>query len=85
MTAPMEALAALLGGDLAAVRSSPPLMAVLGTLAGVLLLVIVFMLRALSRSSRRDAVLLVGPCGAGKTALFSLVRSRAPQLCVGRA
>jgi hypothetical protein len=86
MAPPLEALAALLGGDVAALRSSPVLAAGLGALLLVALLLVVYAARVLLRSARRDAVLLVGPCGAGKTALFSLVRLRLRlRLCAATA
>ena len=70
---PLAPLAALLSGDAAALRAAPAAAAALVLVA----LALAFLLaRLLLPGRRRDAVLLVGPCGAGKTALFSLVRGQ---------
>jgi hypothetical protein len=76
MAAPEEALAALLRRDWAALAASPLLAAAAAALVAATLLLAFLLWRLLSRSRGRDAVLLLGPCGAGKTALFSLVRRR---------
>ena len=65
MSAPAAALAALGRGDAAAVAA----------LLAFTLLVAALLSWALAPRARRDAVLLLGPCGAGKTALFGRVRA----------
>ena len=65
MSAPAAALAALGRGDAAAVAA----------LLAFTLLVAALLSWALAPRARRDAVLLLGPCGAGKTALFFRVRA----------
>jgi hypothetical protein len=66
-------LDALLRGDAAALLASPALAAAAAALVLLTLLVAALLARAL-RGARRDAVLLLGTCGAGKTALFSQAR-----------
>lgn len=75
--AALSALSALSGGDFGALRSSPLLAAALLLLS--LLLAALLARCLLAPGPRRDAALLLGPCGAGKTALFGRVRpSKAP-------
>jgi ABC-type lipopolysaccharide export system ATPase subunit len=64
MPTPGEALAALGRGDAGAVA----------LLVAFTLLVAVLLAQLVMQRIRRDAVLLLGPCGAGKTALFFRVR-----------
>ena len=59
------AMAALARGDVAAVAA----------LTLFTLLLAVLLARVLLQRARRNAVLLLGPCGVGKTALFGRVRS----------
>jgi hypothetical protein len=70
MSTPAAALAALAKGDVAVLAAQPALAAALLLLT---LLVAVLLARLLAPRGRREAVLLLGPCGAGKTALFGRV------------
>ena len=72
MAAHEAALAALARGDVAAVVA----------LLLFTLLLAALLSRAFAQRSRRDAVLLLGPCGAGKTALFGRVRFLRSLRCV---
>ena len=64
-------MAALARGDVAAVAA----------LTLLTLLLAALLARLLLQRARRNAVLLLGPCGVGKTALFIRVRSSAGCAC----